>query len=90
MVHVERAEPAAALRERRDGDQQQHAGAAEHALPHGDHADAKLHAHILDLCVARERLEAFLAAVAAFLVAAERQLDAAACAVRVDVRPGRT
>src|SRR5947207_9162901 len=43
------------------------------------------HAHVLDLRVARERLEPLLAPVAALLVSAERQLDAATGAVCVDV-----
>jgi hypothetical protein len=45
----------------------------------------ELHADVLDLRIAGERLEAFFATVPALLVAAERQLDAAAGAVRVDV-----
>src|SRR5262249_41541699 len=48
-------------------------------------AALEFHADVLDLGVAGERLETLPASVAALLVAAERQLDAPAGAVRVHV-----
>src|SRR5438874_11538268 len=48
-------------------------------------SSSKLHTDVLDLRVARERLQPFFAPVAALLVPAERQLDAAARAVGVHV-----